>query len=65
MATITDYYNVYYKDHCIAAYYIYGSGETCYSTSNYALSALRRRTSPRHSNSKRNEKVPSSSWRRS
>ena len=47
MATITDYYNVYYKDHCIAAYYIYGSGETCYSTSNYAFIGLEKEDIPK------------------
>ena len=46
MATIKDDYSVYYKDHCIAAYYVYSDGKTCYSTSDYSFIGLEKEDVP-------------------
>ena len=32
---IKDHYNVYYKDHCIAGYFVYENGDANYSTSDF------------------------------
>ena len=46
MATITDRYSVYYKKHCIASYYVYDNGSTCYSTSSFAFRGLEKEDIP-------------------
>jgi len=43
---ITDHYNVYYKDHCIACYHVYDNGDSCYSTSDFSFIGLEKENIP-------------------
>ena len=55
---IKDDYNVYYKDHCIANYYIYEDGSACYSTSDYAFIGLENEDIPLKFKSSVEKKAP-------
>lgn len=46
MATIKDDYSVYYKDSCIASYYVFNDGNACYSTSEYSFIGLEKEDIP-------------------
>ena len=47
MATIKDYYSVYYKDHCIASYYVYTDGSAAYCASDFAFRGLENEDIPK------------------
>ena len=43
---IKDHYNVYYKDHCIAGYFVYENGDANYSTSDFPFIGLEKEDIP-------------------
>ena len=40
MSSIKDHYSVYFKDCCIASYYVYSDGSSCYYASDFAFNRL-------------------------
>ncbi len=55
---IKDHYNVYFKDSCIAAYYIFDNGSTSYSTSDFSFIGLENEDIPKKFKSSVEKKGP-------
>lgn len=58
---IKDHYNVYYKDHCIAGYFVYENGDANYSTSDFPFIGLEKEDIPQVFKRSTEKRAPSRS----
>ena len=58
MSTIKDHYSVYFRESCIAAYYVMSDGTHSYSTSNFSFIGLEKEDIPQTFKHQKEQKKP-------